>query len=388
MMRTNRIIAKFALLTNFSRPRIAYLSSSDPLDKRSWSGTHHFIFSALQKQAGDVFPLGPWRPENLIKTGRMYSFFNQKISGKRFDYSHSLRIAKVYGRYFSDKLNQGNYDLIFAVSASTELAFLETDLPVYYVADATFANMIGYYPFYSNLLSRSVKEGNEVQQRALEKCERLFFPSQWAADSASKDYGIAADKISVIPFGANLETIPEFVPRKKSETLQILFLGVEWERKGGPVALEAFLSLSEKGIDARMTIVGCTPPVQHEQITIIPYLNKNDAAQRQKLNEIFSSSDMLLLPTRAECFGIVFCEASAFGVPSFSTQTGGVNGAVENGINGFLLPENASGTDYAEKIVSLISDREKLNSLQISSRKLFDDKLNWNAWGEAVAKQL
>jgi glycosyltransferase involved in cell wall biosynthesis len=99
-------------------------------------------------------------------------------------------------------------------------------------------------------------------------------------------------------------------------------------------------------------------------------------------------SDFLLLPTRAECFGLVFCEAAAFGVPSVSADTGGVRGAVHEGKNGFLLPPDANGKIYAEKITELWNDRAAYLHLRESARNLFETTLNWDAWAMEVKDYL
>jgi glycosyltransferase involved in cell wall biosynthesis len=369
------------------RPHIAYLTASDPGDKRSWSGIHFSVVNALGKYCGNVTALGPYHPSGLIKQVRAYSFALRKLTGKRFDYSHSEKLARHYGKWFSEKLKAGKYDLVFATAASTELAFLETDLPVYYTADATFASMTGYYDFYSQLSARSLKEGNLTQQLALNKARQLFFPSQWAARSAASDYGIAQNKIHLVPFGANLEELPAAISEvKNTGECRLLFLGVEWERKGGPVALDTMKRLRSKGIDAKLTIVGCTPQISEDHVTIIPFLSKNDPVQRKKLYSILAESDFLILPTKAECFGLVFCEASAYGIPSLSADTGGVNGAIKNGINGFLFPPGSTGSPYAEKIAELSGKPEVLMKLRRSARELYDTSLNWDAWGKTVSE--
>lgn len=381
-------IPKFAqFVVENNRPRIAYLTASDPNDKRSWSGIHFSVVQALEKHCGNVTALGPYHPSGLIKRGRAYSFALRKLTGKRFDYSHSEKLARHYGKWFSEKLRAGRYDLVFATAASTELAFLDTDLPVYYTADATFAGMTGYYDFYSQLSSRSLREGNLTQQLALNKARHLFFPSQWAARSAATDYGIAENKIHNIPFGANLEELPSAITAVKSSgECRLLFLGVEWERKGGPVALDTMKRLLSKGIDAKLTIVGCTPPVSEEHVTIIPFLSKNDPQQRKKLYGILAESDFLILPTKAECFGLVFCEASAYGIPSLATDTGGVSGAIKNGINGFLFPPGSTGAVYADKIAAVYGDPATMLKLRRSARELYDTSLNWETWGKTVSE--
>jgi len=100
------------------------------------------------------------------------------------------------------------------------------------------------------------------------------------------------------------------------------------------------------------------------------------------------NSDFLILPTKAECYGIVFCEASAYGLPSIVNDTGGVSGAVTNRKNGFLLPSNSPGNDYTKLIADVFRNDEKYDSLVKSSRNIFEMKLNWDAWAKKVKNLL
>jgi glycosyltransferase involved in cell wall biosynthesis len=117
---------------------------------------------------------------------------------------------------------------------------------------------------------------------------------------------------------------------------------------------------------------------------VIPFLNKNDSEDRAKISRLFLDAHFLLLPTRAEAMGIVTCEASAHGLPALVTDTGGTRGALNPGVNGFLLPLNARGADYAEKIISVIASPARYADLVLSSRDEFERSLNWDAWGRAM----
>ena len=81
---------------------------------------------------------------------------------------------------------------------------------------------------------------------------------------------------------------------------------------------------------------------------------------------------------------MVFCEASAYGLPIITTDTGGVSGAVTEGENGFLLPPSAMGAQYAELIAKIYGDDQRYAQLVQSSRATYDNKLNWDAWGMTV----
>jgi glycosyltransferase involved in cell wall biosynthesis len=117
---------------------------------------------------------------------------------------------------------------------------------------------------------------------------------------------------------------------------------------------------------------------------IVPFLSKRDAVQRRKLSQLFLEANFFLFPTLAEAFGIVLCEASAHGLPSLVRDTGGVGGALTDGENGYLLPPEAKGKQYAEKILELVRDRGAYNALVKTSRRAYEERLNWDAWGRAM----
>jgi glycosyltransferase involved in cell wall biosynthesis len=372
---------------------IAFLSVYDARDKRSWSGIPYYIAQSLGRHCGEVHYLGPFPSGRLFSLLRAGAFLLRKLTGKRFDYVHSTFLARHYGRYFTARLREGRYDVVMAPVGSSVVAFLQTDLPVVLLSDTTFANMIDYYPAYSRLFGFSRKMGMEVERRAFQKASALLFPSHWAAESAVRDFGVAPEKVHLLPLGANLDTVPareEVLARRKTGTCRLLFLGVDWERKGGSIAFETLLELRRRGIPATLTIIGCVPPdaYRDENLLIIPFLNKNDPEQRKQLNHCLLNADFLILPTRAECYGIVFAEASAYGLPSITTRTGGIAGVVTEGVNGFLLPPEAKASAYADKIAAVFGSDELYYSLVLSSRERYEESLNWDAWAEGFREIL
>ena len=116
-------------------------------------------------------------------------------------------------------------------------------------------------------------------------------------------------------------------------------MGTNWERKGGDIAYETLLKLEEMGIQAELIVCGSMPPpgIAHERMTVIPYLDKNDERQAREIEELYTMSDFLILPTRADCAPNVFKEANAFGLPVITTDTGGVADVVRDGENGLLV---------------------------------------------------
>ena len=163
---------------------------------------------------------------------------------------------------------------------------------------------------------------------------------------------------------------------------KLLLIGTYWKNKGADIAFNTLQILLKNGINASLTIVGCEPeePINHEKLTIIPFLNKNTPEGLKKLEALYLSHSFFILPTRFDCTPIVFCEASAYGLPILSANTGGVAGHVQENINGFLIDYDDKGQAYATKIKELWNDKNRYLQLKKSARELYDNQLNWDSW--------
>ncbi|NOT52499.1 MAG: glycosyltransferase family 4 protein [Chitinophagaceae bacterium] len=375
--------------------KIGFAARFSPLDKRSWSGTTHYTYQQIKKNYEvEIFNYKwTWRVREWLT---MQKSLNRKLFKKHTVVEFLKNYAKFFSKQLENDLKRRPVDVLFVSASSQMIAYLETAIPVIYMTDATFRQLQGYYSYFSNLPAYNLRQGIELDRKAFLKTAHCMLASEWCKNSAVNDYGVDPNKISVIPCGANLDAIPQLSDLNLNAPGQcrLLFLGVEWDRKGGDIALETFRLLKEKGINPHLHIIGCVPPHDlsaESAITVIPFLDKNDPAQFQQLQQIFFQTDILLLPTRAECAGVVFSESSAYGIPSITTNTGGVSTYVKDGINGFALPVEANADAYANKIGQLVSDQQAIQNLKLSSRKHYEEKLNWDLWGQqfaAIAEQL
>ena len=378
-----------------NRPiKIAFLSMRDPRDRQQWSGLIYYTAQALQKYCGeveywDIYSTFSYKIINFI--GILIREGSAKLLKRR--YTFSFFWAKWCAIAATRWLVGRSFDVIVAPDGAMETAFLETNIPVVLVGDSTQGQLFDYYPTFSNMLKRSIYENQTVQSMALKKASAALYASTWAAQSAIQDYATDPHKVHVVPFGANFDESPSrelALARKKSQQCCLLFLGVEWQRKGGEIAFETLLKLEELGIQAELIVCGCVPPKKfvHKQMKVIPFLNKNDPQQHEELNKLFLHADFLFVPTRGECYGLVFCEANAFGLPVIATNTGGVSEIVRDGENGYLLPPDAGGSAYAEVIARIYRDDQRYAEMVRASRAAFEERLNWEAWGITTKKIL
>lgn len=368
--------------------KIAFLTAEDPKDKSTLSGTIYNTAQALQKHCGDVHYIGPINTKVTKVTG-LLNRISLLITKKGYEGGHSILLSKRYAQIIKKRISKQDFDLIFAPFASTEIAYLETEIPIVYISDTTFHLLQNYYGELSNVLNLSLKEGNKIEKKAIEKADILIYSSKWAATSALDDYGADESKVHEVPFGANIEDVPspeEVLKKQKSNKCRLLFLGVDWERKGGSIAFDTLLELEKMGVESELTVCGCVPPeeFEHESMTVIPFLDKNDEKQRMELNHLLLDNDFLILPTRSEAFGIVLCEANAFGLPAITTDTGGISSVIQRGKNGYMLSLEAKGKDYAKLIQKIYTNDETYYELVKNSRKIFDETLNWDVWAIQV----
>lgn len=365
--------------------KVGFATRWSPLDKRSWSGTSYYTYEQIKKH-NDVEIFHYKWPWHLREWLTMQKSLNKRIFKKHT----SVEFLKSYANYFSRQLQKDlqkrPVEVLFVSASSQLIAYLKTDIPIIYMTDATFKQLQGYYPYFSNLAEYNIRQGIELDKRAFVKASHCMLASEWNKNSANIDYGIDPGKISVIPCGANLDLIPDPVELNMtvSDQCRLLFMGVEWKRKGGDIALETFRLLKQKGINPHLDIIGCVPPHDlsaEKNITITPFLDKNKEEDLLQLHKIFLQTDFLLLPSRAECAGVVFSEASAYGIPSITTETGGVTSYVQDGINGYALSFDADANAYSEIISTLYNDKAQLEELKKSCRQYYDSKLNWTLWG-------
>ncbi|MFN3343381.1 MAG: glycosyltransferase family 4 protein [Flavobacteriales bacterium] len=372
-------------------PRIGFLTATDPYDKRSWSGIHSVMLEELKKRFSHVEVLGPLDGGLPLKLGKIRNRLTRLFTGKAFDYSHSERLSKHYAKLIAEKIRDKKIDVLIAPTGSSLVAHLKLSIPYVLISDTTFANMVDYYPAYTSLSTSSLIQSKEIEDRAIQNALFCAYPGQWAATSAIRDHGAQSEKVFRIPFGANLRNVPE---RKQALTirdnsvLRLLFLGVDWQRKGGPLVLETFRLLQARNIPVQLEIIGCDPGISDEGITVVHFVNKNDADGEKRIIDALLRSHFLFLPSVAECYGIVFCEAAACGTPSVARKTGGIADALVEGKSGILFPAEATATAYADYFVAHFLQIENHEKWMVSSRDVYEQTHNWERWGDEMEKMI
>ncbi len=179
----------------------------------------------------------------------------------------------------------------------------------------------------------------------------LFLPwSKWAGDIWVRDCGVPPEKVQTIHVGVDLELWPYLPQEAHSGRPQILFVGGDFERKGGDLLLKVY---SERFADsADLHLVTKQPPASlPPNVWAYTDMGANDP----RLRALYAEADLFVLPTRADVSSIVALEAMATGRPVISTRMGGIPDIVRHGETGFLINPD-DGAALATAMQTLLAD--------------------------------
>lgn len=170
---------------------------------------------------------------------------------------------------------------------------------------------------------------HRLNLRTLQNARYCVGWSTWVRDSYVNDYAVPVERTRVIPPGVDtMRWTPG--PTRDDGCFRVLFVGGDFDRKGGPELLQAFGMIDGP---KELVLVTRSEIAPTEHVRVVRDLSPNDP----RLIELYRSSDVFALPSRAETFGIVAAEAAACGLPVIASRTGGLSTIVTDGQTGFTI---------------------------------------------------
>lgn len=329
--------------------RLLGLIPEPPFHPRSWSGSSANFFNAMRadRTLADAVhvQLPPWR-ERLEKL-RVLSWplerwkAQYRASVPRF---HALTgIAKgEIGRF-------RNITGVIQVGAWFSSAAV-TDLPCFSYHDANAA--AGYRHYGRGLLSDARRRDhlrweNEVYARL----RGMFVMSSWLASSFNADFGVPPQKLHVVGAGINTGTLPT-VPTRDFSLARFLFVGKDFERKGGAFLLEAFAKVRKRVPHAELMIVGPVLKLDQPGVKCFGFLSHAVPEHVEQLKQLFQSATAVVLPSVYEPFGISLLEGMAFGLPCIAADRCAMPEIVQHRRSGLIVAA-ADVTSLADAMLEL-----------------------------------
>ena len=373
---------------------LAYITKEDSRNRKEWSGSSYNIYNCLVKSGHNVKRYGPFNTffEKILKLVELfYKFFKIK-----FDPDRNIFLSKYIAKKIEKEIKGKNLDFII-VHDCPIISFVKTDIPIVIWTDLTFdLYQKTYFSNFKYFHKQSLKSGHYLEKLSLSRAKIVIYTTEYAKMNAEKKYQIDKDKIKILAFGSDMKPITkgQFLSiikknKKIKKTYKFISVGVEWKRKNMSKSIQVIEELNKKGFDSTLKIIGAKPPdnfIKPEYVQIVPFLNKTNNAEFNKLKKIYLSSDFFILLSEAEAFGLVIQEANSYALPLVLNNIGGMKFASSDKYTIFvdkkLPPEK-----IAIKIIDLIKKPKKYEKFRLNSYESSFDK-SWDIVSNKIGKIL
>ncbi len=223
-----------------------------------------------------------------------------------------------------------------------------------------------------------------LEQSIYDGAACTFVQSQSVATTLVRDYGINASRVLNVRYGPNIDRdvllqIP--ITEKRYQSNNVLFVGGEWQRKGGSELVRAFAKVHQVHPDAKLIVVGCAP---NERCPFMQVIGKIPLDQ---LANYYRQASVFCMPSKREPSASVYVEAMYSGLPVVALQLGAVCELVVNDHTGYLVGPGDMET-LAHKLIELLGDPAKCCRMGASGRKAVASDYSWDRAFERVGERI
>jgi glycosyltransferase involved in cell wall biosynthesis len=271
-------------------------------------------------------------------------------------------------------LQQRNYDALFtnaSVAVFFSRAFRRT--PTLIDFDST-PIQIDSMEAYTTKRDPWLIEGLKFQlfRTMLHSATILQVWSRWARQSVVEDYGVPSEKVVVNPPGVNLTFWkPDATAHRRTsdQPVRVLFVGGDFRRKGGTHLLEWYQNQDPTNYELHV--------VTREPVAPRPglFIYNNMQPNSPDLKRLYMQSDLFVLPSMGECFGIATVEAMAAGLPVIASDVGGTADIIEPGRNGYIIPAGSAAA-INQAITAIASDKSRMHDMGLQSRQIAEERFD------------
>jgi glycosyltransferase involved in cell wall biosynthesis len=364
------------------RKRIAFIRpKSWPLANQIVEGVIREQFPEHDVDLIDITALVMRRPDivliNSVATVLLYGA--DLLAGRKkfkLAFWRTPYIFQQIRRLIRKRLASGNYSFSFQMQSLFDGSV--PGIPHFLYTDHTHLENLNYQHGNKDLYSQ---KWIDLEKEIYQHTTLNFVRSSNVGRSMVENYSCPANKVILAYAGSNVNVSEVRSENKDFSSQHILFVGIDWERKGGPDLVEAFKLVLHKHPNARLTIVGAKPELQ------IPNCSVIGPVPADELDQYYQKAGVFCLPTYQEPFGIVFIEAMTARLPIVATRVGAIPELVQNGLNGRLVePGDVQG--LANALSELLDDPEMSRRFGERSYQLTRERYSWQAVGKQFRQNI
>lgn len=364
-----------------SKRRIAFIKMGP------FSGTNDSVYEMLSKEFKhlDIEVVDIWN--DIISKKNIFNILHCLIEYKIDILCGKKRLMSflAHTTYFFNTIKKeltnriASRNIFFTFQTQSIFDAKIPGVPNFVYTDHTHLANLEYVGFNKDNLYHS--KWIELESQIYSNAELVFTMSSNISKSLIKDYACSPLKVVQAYCGNNAKFLDVSTDDSNYESKNILFVGKDWERKGGPQLIEAFKEVLKVHPDAKLTIVGCSPKLNIQNCIVKGYLPLSE------VRKYFQQASIFCMPTRIEPFGIVFIEAMSYKLPVIGTRIGALPDFIKDGVNGYLV--NLDETqNLALKLIDLLNDSSKCKQFGENGYGIYRESYNWNNTGRIIRESI
>ena len=247
---------------------------------------------------------------------------------KRFFFS-TVYIIDYVKKYLNKHIDANQYRFSLQTQSLFDLSV--SGLPHFIYTDHT--NLCNYfYPTLSLSPARLIKNAGYHNREKIgyDSAQKIFVMGHHTKLSLVHQYQIDESKVVAVGCGGNAK-IPSYINPSKYKNKTILFVGDQWELKGGMVLIEAFKVVKRYYPEANLNIIGTKPSIAN--------IDGCFAVERvpiDKLMDYYEQASIFCMPSIVETFGTVYIEAMYYGLPIVTNNIGSNSLTIKDGVSGIV----------------------------------------------------
>jgi glycosyltransferase involved in cell wall biosynthesis len=367
-----------------ARPSVVAIAPGDPFDPLTWSGSSHYLLTALER-TGALGGAANGRPSSLVALEKAASFSPAPARWRQRYYASSSPLSPAIRAGMSwwaarrvagiDRVP----DVLLQLGAWYDFrdrSRLEPRLRASY-HDGNLALSLQRADNVLDRDSTEVKRALRYERRVYDSMDLIMPMSDWLRRSFIDDFGQCTEKVVTVGAGANLRAIPARPDRDFSHP-RVLFVGREFQRKGGPDLLAAFELVYAERPDAELWLVTAEQVATRPGVRSFGRILRNERAGELAIDRLYRQATAFVLPSRYEPFGIAFLEAMAYGLPCVGTDCCAIPEIIEDGVTGLLTPP-ADAAALAETLLSIIDDARRAEQMGEAGLRRLLEHYTWDA---------